>query len=425
MNLTYYSSYGDSEGPPIPEPSGAFSTICFSTCGQLLAAGTEKGRVFIFPILYQNQLLSKTHFCPLLSFNVPQSKFDLNRGIFTSSTIKSIQFTPEYQLNPKLLVSSSHSTHLYQIFRDETFKWTMPNINKNTNFQNFEFPQRQSPSIQYKNDHLYTFDDVRLNELVNSDFYCPTSIFVTATNAACIFDINKKNGLNEATMLSYIPDNNYSNINSSINSDTSTKATQRISCSDVNKQFQEMFLLGMNNGVISLFDMRQQPENLTPSFNINTQQFVQKEHRDNFLDVKSVKFAPNNIFFAARTFGDLMIFDIRKPNETYAQLDVQWFKRMDSVTLTGMGSDKFGLEFIDEIRIMSGAYDETMVVWDFENHSSNKVEVRDQNKKKDYSHFLNQVNCIKTNPIVDLVAATSNESIYFFTLGDDSIDSVM
>lgn len=425
-NLSYYSSYGDSQGIPIPEPTGEFTSIDFSTCGQLLAAGTDKGRVFIFPILYQNQLLSRTHLCPALSFNVPQAKFDLNRGIFTSSSINSIQFSPEYQLNPKLLISTSHTTHLYQIVRDSSFKYILPNNSKNSNLQNFECPQIQSPSIQYKSDHLYAFDDIRLNEIINSDFYCPTSFFVTASNAACIFDVNKKNGLNEATMLSYIPGNNINantNANnnvSTINSDASSKSVNKIVCSDFNKQFQEMFLLGMSDGTLSLFDMRQQPENLTPSFTINTQQFVQKDHRDSFTDVKSVKFAPNNLFFAARTFGDLMIYDIRKPNETYAQLDIQWFKRMDSVVLTGMGSDKFGLEFIDDIRLIAGAYDETMILWDFKNLVSEKVQLNVNNTKKDSNHFLNQVNCIKLNSIADLIAATSKESVYFYKINYDS-----
>ncbi|KAK8866879.1 hypothetical protein M9Y10_009847 [Tritrichomonas musculus] len=427
MNLSYYSSYGDSQDFPIPEPSGSFNSMCFSTCGQILAAGTEKGRVLVFPTLNQNQISSKACLCPSHSFNVPQSRFDCNRGIFTSEAISSVQFSPEFQLNPKLLVNSSYSTHLYQIVHDDTFKWVMPNNPKNGNLQNFECPQKQSSLSQCKSDLLLSFDDIRLNERVDSDFYCPSAFFVTASNAACIFDMNKKNGSNEATLLSFIPDddfnsnicNNDSNL-STMNSDINNKSNHRIVCSDLNKQFQELFLLGMSDGKISLYDMRQQPENLTPSFTINSQQFVQKEHRDNFPDVKSLKFAPNNLLFAARTFGDIMIFDIRKPNETFAHLDVQWFKKMDSVILTGMGSDKFGLEFIGITRLVSGAYDEAMVVWDFENQSTSKVELASPNKKKTYNHFINQVNCIKADPIHRLMAATSCESIYFYTFDNDS-----
>ncbi|OHT15335.1 hypothetical protein TRFO_42580 [Tritrichomonas foetus] len=395
MNLSFYSSFGDSNGLPVPEPSSPFNTMAFSSCGQLLAAGTEIGRVFIFPILYQNQLLPRTHICPSLSFSVPQPKYDMNRGILTNPYITSLKFTPEFQLNPKLLVSSSYSTHLYQIKRDDTSSWT-----KFTS--QYDCPHKESPSIQYRGEHIQILDDLRLNEIVYSDFYCPNSIFVASTNGTCLFEANR----NEVSMLSVTSD--------------------RITCADMNQQFQELFLLGKSDGALSLYDMRQQPENLSPSFEIKIPNFLPKDHlRENFTEIKSAKFAPNNVFFAARTFGDIFIFDMRNPSQPYSQFDLQWFKRMDSITVTGMASDKFGLEFIDDIRVICGVYEEKMVVWDIEGQNSTKIELKNPlTPKKTVDVTANQCSCVAVNPKVDLVAASAQESIFFFTIDEEGGETV-
>ena len=392
MNLLHYSSFGDSLDLPAPEPSSSVSSLSFSSCGGFLAAGTDIGRVMIVPVIHQKQLIPRMYMTPSFSFTLPQKKFDSGTGMYTSNSVSSLQFSPEIRFNPRLLVSSKSSTYLYDIKRVDTSQWT-----KHT--QQMDLPTKDSPSIAYMNEQLAVFNDNRLGTIVYSDFYSPNAVFVAATNATCIFEARK-----DTMFLS--------------------TSNERIGSASLNKQFPELFLLGKADGAVALYDMRQQPENLSPSFEIKIQNFIPKEHyRDGFYDIKNLKFEKNGVLFAVRTFGDLFVFDIRAPQMPHSQITTQWFKRMDSVTVTGMVSDNFGLDFIDNIRIITGLYNEKMLIWDFENQINNKIELRKPNTKSSIDISTNQCRCISANSKVDLIAASSNESIHFFTIYEDQSEN--
>lgn len=398
MNLSYFASFRGSDSLTVQDSFENITSLSFSSCGQMLIASTANGTVFLFSVLQQNKIIPPSQITPNLFFKIPHSKLSPKNYSIKSNFITSTRFSPEIQLNPNVLITTRESIYLYQIQQDNSSKWNFSfQSGKNANLLSFDCPSIKSTNVDFKPNFLHEFNDIRMNNFISSDFYSSSTIFTTSSNSASLFDFNSTH---KPSILSLIPQTDNFHITSS----------------DLNKQFSELFLLGYENGSVSLFDMRQQPENLSSKFTIHTNQFVNSDHKDRFIEIKNLHFSPNNVFFSVRTFGDLLIFDIRNPNSCYSQKDVQWFKNMDSASLIGLENDKFGLEFIDDIRIMTGIYDEKMLIVDFENQINKTVVMSKPDEKKNYDQILNQVNCISINPVKDLIASSCNNVLYFHTI---------
>lgn len=388
MDIEYISSFGD-------DATGArnddkISTIAFSPQGDFLAVGINSGCAVIFSLLDN----CVTFLCQIQAH---KSEFDFLKSTFSSQVVKSIKWIPSYMKDPMFLTSNSNKIKLWKLNYTKEVTWDNC---KGRSVETFKPPVPKKTINRYFPECLNTFNNLFADTLVN---------------VQCLEDQRSFIAVDETgvTLWDYETCNNVSLIRTNANNNQNT-------ASATHNSLPFNFLIGDSNGIVKLYDLRQQPEGLTPSLSFNTTNHRTKTDLYNGTQSISYLTIGNDArTFASRTFGDVQLWDFRNINKPLAVTDVQWFpEHMDWVANEGFTRDLFNVSITKDNIVLTGMYSADFISWDptknikYRHRAlSSRSPVHPPEPGKD---FYKRVTWIESHPTKNIFALAATSALYLF-----------
>ena len=380
MILEEVSAFFERQSKTNAVPVSEITCGRFAPDGDFYAVGMENGRVVVFPVCVDGRLLPPGRLKVGVSFGNTDKKFDIVKCEVFDGGVHGVDFCHGGRLNPMLLTCNSAFCNLHRIVCDEVCEFENVVVN-----DQFVIPRAvgktRSLGVAFVNEYYDPF----LKYLI--DVKCRDDSFIAAGyNGVDLFDFEKK-VYNRFVSLD--------------------EAAPEISSVDVNGAFEEIFGVGKDDGTFTCFDMRQQPQNLSGAFEIDCASLVNERASA----VNACRFSDSGDLLAIRTFGDVMLFDVRKTETPLFHFQVQWFPDLvEWIKESGMINDKFGLTFIDDTRIATGANSSQLVIIDTEDNAHSKHSMRAAGSQ---AQFGDRVRNVDIHPTENVLAVAEGERLHF------------
>ena len=394
MDLKLLASFGDHVPLSQFKQDDTIATLAFSSDGQFLASGDQAGRVVVFKL---SQPASGTG-CPTVSFvtqvHAHKSQFDYFRSELSEMKVNSLKWVPRQALNPLLLTCNSHDAKLWRFNETPKMTWVQPD-------DRYALPTPGQVDLKYTTECVRTFNDIQTEYIV--DLQClPDQRSFLMVDVSCVklWDIERD-----------------------VKSVCLCKVSQtepEITASAIHPNYPSAFLIGDDDGVCRILDMRQQAEDLTPSIQVDTSLHASRNHQMEGCDsVGSTVFSPDGNYFAARRFGDVQVWDIRQTREPAAKLDVQWFPgQMEWLLSEDFVKDVFRTTFTPSGKIVTGCYSADFVAWDWKVGGQAKykaVSARTPRPPPEPGRdFTKRVTVCEAHPEKEIVAVVSTAALFLF-----------
>jgi serine/threonine-protein phosphatase 2A regulatory subunit B len=373
------------------------STLNFSRDGRFLASGDHAGRVVVFRV---NPAASQTA-KPTVSFvtqvHAHKAQFDYFRSELSEMKVNAVKWVPRQSLNPLLLTCNSHDAKLWRF--NATPEATF--VPQDHQSGSYVFPTRRSCDYKYASECVRTFTDLQTEYLL--DLQCLSdqqSFLMIDVSCVKLWDMERD-----------------------VKSVCLRRVSQQepeITSSALHPIWPFSFLVGDEDGICRLLDLRQQAEDLTPSLEIATTPHANRRQQiDGCHAIGSATFASDGHHFAVRRFGDCQVWDIRSPGAPAAKIDVQWFPgQMDWLISEDFVKDTFRTTFTKDGKIVTGCYSADFLTWDWKAGVSAKqkaVSTRTPRPPPEPGRdFTKRVTVCEGNPNVELVAVVSTAALFLF-----------
>lgn len=390
MDIEYISSFGD-DATSI-RPDDKISAIAFSDCGRFLAVGISSGSA----VIYAMDDREITFLCQIQAHT---SEFDFMKSAFSSQSVRAIRWIPSCMRNPMLLTANNSRVKLWRLNNAKEVTW---NACSGTTIETFQPPTAAKTVQRYFPECVRTYSNMFSDVLVNVQTMEDQRSFLAVDESGVV-------------MWDYETSANVSLIRMN-----PTESQSQFTASATHKKLPFNFLVGESNGIVKMYDLRQQPEDLSHSICFNTVNHRTK--RELYKGTQSISFLTignDGRTFASRTFGDVQLWDIRNVNQPVAVTEVQWYpEHMDWVANEGFSRDLFNVSFTKDNIILTGMYSSDFISWDPSKNIkyrhralSSRSKMRVPEPGKDYSK---KVTWIEPHPTKNIFALAATSTLYLF-----------
>ncbi|KAH0793545.1 protein phosphatase PP2A regulatory subunit B [Histomonas meleagridis] len=395
MNLQFLTAFGDHVSLSQFKPDDTISTLAFSSDGQFLASGDNAGRVVFFKIGQGHK--------PTVSFatqtHAHKAEFDYFRSELSEMKVNSLKWIPCQTMNHLLLSCNSHDAKLWRFITDTRISWN--DFDESQEFDTFVFPTPRQVDNKYSTECIRTFFDTQIEYIVDLQTLSDQKSFLMV-DISCVklWDIERQ-----------------------VSSVCLCKVSQQdpeITTSGVDPRNPSTFIVGDDFGFCKLFDIRQQAEDLTPIFDIDTHNYSSQHMQlDGCECVGSIAFSHEGNYFAVRRFGDVQIWDVRNVSSPAAKLDVQWFpNKMNWLIEDDYVKDQFRTTFTPKGKVVTGCYSADFMTWDWKNQKTSQhkaVSARMPRLPPEVgSDFNKRVTVCEAHPTEEVVAVVSTAALFLF-----------
>jgi WD40 repeat protein len=391
MNVAFMASFFEDSSKTTTVQSSTITSSSFSSDGDFYAMGTEIGRIHVMPVQIDKQILPPGRMKVALSFFNNTQKFDPGRGQIMDPSIKSVEYSPEVSFNPSILSCNGNSAFIHQILCEDSCSFSQ--ARPAASLDQFVLPSFQSKTRSMSVEPISCYTDPTLNALIATTYRDETSFLMAGHNGVTFFDASRPTQGRPIFSLH----------------DTEAE----LSCMSINSRWPDLSTIGTDDSHLFVIDLRQQPENLTPSVDITVS--------DSGI-VSGCKFADNGVNIVVRNFSHILIYDMRKPDAALARFLVQSFPNSEMfLNESGMVNDDFGLAWVDDGRLVTGMYHSEFLVVDVVRglHSRHKLKVKRESSKE----LDNRCQSIEVHPTQDLLAITARERLYFYQICEGDEDN--
>ena len=313
--------------------------------------------------------------------------------------VNSLKWIPRETRNPLLLTCNSHDAKLWRLDTDTSISWS--DFDTSQPIDTFVFPTVLQTETKYSTECVRTFFDTQIEYIVDLQTMSDQKSFLMV-DISCVklWDIERQ-----------------------INSVCLCKVSQQepeITTSGIDPHNPSTFIIGDDFGFCKLFDIRQQADDLSPVFEIDTHNFASSTHQlDGCECVGSIAFSPEGNFFAVRRFGDVQIWDTRNVSSPCAKLDVQWFPgKMNWLVEDDYVKDQFRTAFTPKGKVVTGCYSADFVAWDWKTTKTSRhkaVSARTPRPPPEPGRdFSKRVTVCEAHPREEIVAVVSTAALFFF-----------
>ncbi|KAH0789708.1 protein phosphatase PP2A regulatory subunit B [Histomonas meleagridis] len=399
MELEFVAAFGDHVPLSQFKPDDTISTLAFSHDGRFLASGDQAGRVVIFNLNYTNKNRPTVTF--VTQVHAHKSQFDFFRTEISEMKVNSLKWVPRQTLNPLLLSCNSHDAKLWRFNSSPRIVW-------NTNPKDtYIFPIPQRNENKYITECVRTFSDIQTEYIVDLQALSDQHSFLMV-DVSCVklWDIERD-----------------------VKSVCLCKVSHQepeITTSAIPSNQPNIFLIGDDNGFCKMYDTRQQAENLSSNFNIDTTKFsFHQQYSEDCSCIGSISFSHNGDNFVIRRFNDLQVWDMRNTNSPIAKLEVQWFpNHMEYLISEYYVKDQFRTAFTAKDKIVTGLYSADYIAWNWKENKTTKhkaVSARTPRPPPEPGRdFSKRVTVCEAHPKNEIVAVVSTAALFFFYEPEES-----
>ena len=313
--------------------------------------------------------------------------------------VNSIKWIPRQTNNPLLLSCNSHDAKLWRLSADTIITWN--DFDESQPIDTFVFPTVLETESRYSAECVRTFSDTQVEYIVDLQSMSDQRSFLMV-DISCVklWDIERQ-----------------------VNPVCLCKVSQQdpeITTSGVDPHNSTTFVIGDDFGICKLYDIRQQAEDLSPIFDIDTQTYAPSSQQlDGCECVGSIAFSPEGNFFAVRRFGDLQIWDVRNVAAPFAKLEVQWFpNKMNWLVEDDYIKDQFRTTFTAGGKVVTGCYCADFVAFDWKVQKTSRhlaASARMPNMPPELgSDFNKRVTVCEAHPTEEVVAVVSTAALFLF-----------
>ncbi|KAH0790349.1 protein phosphatase PP2A regulatory subunit B [Histomonas meleagridis] len=396
MDVDFIESFGDDVAPALLKREDRISVISFDPAGKFLAVGDHGGRIIIFSIDDNPKTGPKFSFVCQIEAHI--SEFDYLRSVFSSKTVNSIKWVPTTVLNPLFLSCNSSQVKLWRLDYTKEFSW------ENSSGNSFDTFIPPIPSIKHERyfpTHVKSFNDYSGD--FNVEICCledQKSFLSIGENNVSLWDFELSKPV---TIVRSTPDPNQS---------------VAYTTASVHRSLPFSFLVGDSLGNVKLYDLRQQPEDISPSISISLSTFSTEATVSGTQPISSIIFSRDARTFTVRTFGDLQMWDFRNMNAPIATANVQWYPtQMDWIISEGFINDKFDMAMMPDGSIITGKYSCDFVSWNPINKTKCTHRAQSAKAKKPTDtrlDFNKKVTAVGAHPTNGVFAVAPNSSLFIF-----------
>ncbi|OHS97079.1 hypothetical protein TRFO_09627 [Tritrichomonas foetus] len=397
MDLDYLASFGDQVPLSQFKPDDTISVLAFSSDGRFLASGDHAGRVVIFqinPPKTPDGNYSASFVCQI---HAHKAEFDYFRSELSEMKINSLKWVPTQTLNPLLLSCNSHDAKLWRLNSSPKIQWKP---RSGDTIDTFVLPTAVRIDQKYTYECVKTYTDLQTEYLV--DLQClPDQHSFLMIDVSCVklWDIER----DVASVSLY----------------RVSQSEPEITTSAAHASYSFAFLIGDDAGTCRILDMRQQTEDLTPSIETRTAQYLINNNAEGIEGVSSVQFSSDGSSFVVRTFGDLQMWDLRNTSKPVNRTEVHWFpQQMDFLSNEDYVKDQFRTTITRSGKVVTGQYMANFISWDPSNNQKNHHKAVSPRVQKPPAEpgrdFSKRVTCCEAHPQENIVACVSTAALYLF-----------
>lgn len=399
MNFSYLASFGDHVPLTQFKPDDTITSLAFSCDGTFLASGDQAGRVVVFKLNAPKVADGKTTVTFVTQVHAHKSQFDYFRSELSEMKVNSLKWVQQKSLNPLLITCNSHDAKLWSFNMSPKITWGQ--FDPNQSLDSFVFPQPRQADQKYTSECVKVFTDIQTEYIVDLQTLKDQNSFLMV-DVGCVklWDIERDC---KSVCLYKIG-----------------QQEPEIVTSAVTGTLPWAFVVGDDDGYCRVLDMRQQATDLNPAIEVNTSQHVSRGQRMEGCDsVTSIAFTPDGNCFVARRFGDLQVWDIRKPTVPVAKTDVQWFPgQMEWLVNDDYVKDQFRTTVTSSNRVITGLYSADFLSWDWNNDKTNRhkaVSSRTPRPPPEPGRdFSKRVTVAEAHPTQEIVAVVSTAALFLF-----------
>jgi serine/threonine-protein phosphatase 2A regulatory subunit B len=379
------------------KPDDMISTLNFSGDGRFLASGDHAGRVVVFRINPPNPQTGKPTVSFVTQVHAHKAQFDYFRSELSEMKVNSVKWLPKQVLNPLLLTCNSHDAKLWRFNAAPDVAF----IAQEQSSDFYVFPTKKTSDYKYTAECVRTFTDLQTEYVLDLQCLSDQHSFLMI-DVACVklWDIERDV---KSVCLARIG-----------------QQEPELTASAIHPTWPFSFLVGDEDGVCKILDLRQQAEDLTPSVEILTTPHANRRQQvDGCNAVSSASFARDGRHFVVRRFGDCQVWDMRAPTAPVAKTDVQWFPgQMDWLVSEDFVKDTFRTSFTKEGKVVTGCYSADFLTWDWAVGTTAKqkaVSTRTPRPPPEPGRdFSKRVTVCEAHPSMEVVAVVSTAALFLF-----------
>ncbi|KAH0795084.1 Protein phosphatase PP2A regulatory subunit B [Histomonas meleagridis] len=398
MDLHFLAAFGDHVPLSNFKPDDTISAMAFSSDGQFLASGDQAGRVVVFRLNENGKRQPTVSF--VTQVHAHKAQFDYFHSELSEMKVNSLKWVPRQALNPLLITCNSHDAKLWRFNASPKIVW-----NEFDDCQliddSFIFPTFRQKDTEYSAECVKTFNDIQTEYIVDLQTLPDQHSFIMV-DVSCVKLWDMERDIKSVCLCKV------------------SQQEPEIITSAIHSSQPHAFIIGDDDGVCKMFDMRQQAEDIPPLFEIYTSDFASRNQQMSGCDsVGSIVFSPDGNNFAVRRFGDVQVWDIRNTSSPTAKLDVQWFPgQMEWLINEEYVKDQFRTAFTAKGKIVTGCYSADYIAWDWKNNKTSKhraVGARTPRPPPEPGRdFSKRVTVCEAHPKDEIVAVVSTAALFFF-----------
>lgn len=400
MDLQFLAAFGDHVQLSQFKPDDTISTLSFSHDGQFLASGDQAGRVVVFRLNKPKKSNEKPTVDFITQTHAHKSQFDYFRSELSEMKVNSLKWIPRQTYNPLLLTCNSHDAKLWKFNASPKVNWNSFDVDEQT-IDTFVFPNAKRYDTKYSMECARTFSDIQTEYIMDLQALPDQRSFLMV-DVSCIklWDIERD-----------------------VNSVCLCKVSQQepeITASAIDQYSPSTFVIGDDLGICRKYDMRQQAEDLSPVFEIDTTLFTsQNQQIDGCESIGSIVYSPEGNYFAVRRFGDVQVWDSRNTLQPVNKLDVQWFPgQIDWLINEDYVKDQFKTAFTKGGKVVTGCYSADYIAWDWKNCKTSRhkaVSSRTPRPPPEPGRdFSKRVTVCESHPTDEIIAVVSTAALFLF-----------
>ena len=273
MDLKLLASFGDHVPLSQFKPDDTITALSFSSDGQFLASGDQAGRVVVFRLNAPTTPTSKPTVSFVTQVHAHKSEFDYFRSELGDMKINALQWVPRQSLNPLLLTCNSNGAKLWRFNATPKIAW-------NAVQDDYILPTAKQTDLKYTSECVRSFTDIQTEFIVDLQCLPDQRSFLTVdVDCVKLWDMERD-----------------------VKSVCLYRVSQQepvITTSAIHPAYPSAFLVGDDDGVCRILDMRQGPEGLTPSIEVDTSVHASRNQQHEGCDqIGSAVFSPDGNYFA-------------------------------------------------------------------------------------------------------------------------------
>jgi serine/threonine-protein phosphatase 2A regulatory subunit B len=394
MELEYLASFGDHIPLAQFRADDRINVLAFNSEGTFLGSGDGGGRLVIFTV--KDRGPDKPFVSFVCQVHAHKSEFDYFRSELSEPKINSLKWVPGSFLQPRLVTCNSHEAKLWQLDYALKVDWGPTTGDSLSDFLPPD-PRKVDPKYTYQ--FKRTFADLQTEYLVDLQcLYDQRSLLMVDVSGVKLWDMERD-----------VPAVSLCRV---------SPQEPELTTSAIHSTWPSAFLIADELGRCRFLDMRQQTEDLTPSFHVDTAPFTPRSVAGSAA-VSSVSFTAEGNAFVVRTFGHLQKWDARRTDKPMAVTDVHWFDgMMDMLVHEDIIKDRFRSSVTPKGRVVSGLYSADFLTWDPDAGSvatHKAVSARTKAPPPEPgADFTKRVTSCEAHPTKEIVAVVSTGALFIF-----------